>query len=321
MKRLSNMLILLISLFILLLSCKGKKQENSLSPRPFPSAGIPQLLSDDEERLEWMTMHIWDRFLDTTGFYGSDSLRLNGVAKDEVEKQMGTFVTLLENIPAEKARSAVGRAFSLAEAFSTAHPDSGLLEDFAELFRKYVYDPASPVRDEELWLAFVEPLLASPLAKEEMRGSREWEKKVCSMNRPGTKAPDFAFTELSGRWNSLYGVKADYTVLIFGNPDCNACRGLVEAFRGSPQIGALISDGALKVVDIYIDEDVEAWKAAGEGYPKEWINGYDHLRRINSDRIYAVRGIPSVYLLDKDKTILLKDAPEDRLLAFLAGLQ
>ena len=110
-------------------------------------------------------------------------------------------------------------------------------------------------------------------------------------------------------------------MLIFGNPDCNACRGLVEAFRGNPQIGGLISSGALKVVDIYIDEDVEAWKAAGEGYPKEWINGYDHLRRINSDRIYAVRGIPSVYLLDKNKTILLKDAPEDRLLAFLAGLQ
>ena len=233
---------------------------------------------------------------------------------------MGVYVTLLEGLPSKNAADAIGWAFSLAENFSKAHPESGMLEDFAELFRKYVYDPASPVRDEELWLSFLEPLLSSPYANEEMKASRSWEKLVCEKNRPGAQAPDFAFRDLKGKANSLYGVKSDYTILIFGNPDCNACRELVETFRSTEEITGMIESGRLKVLDIYIDEDIEAWKAQGDKYPAEWINGYDHLGRINSERIYAVRAIPSIYLLDKNKTILLKDTPEDRLLNKLLSI-
>ena len=140
------------------------------------------------------------------------------------------------------------------------------------------------------------------------------------MNRPGSPAPDFAFTDLRGQVKTLYGIRSDYTVLIFGNPDCTACRQLMTAFREAPALAGGIESGRLKVVDIFIDEDVAAWKAAGDSYPKEWINGYDHQRRIEGDRIYAVRAIPSIYLLDKDKTVLLKDAPEDRLMEKLSRL-
>lgn len=321
MARFSHMLILLISLLILLFSCKGKQKEvKSQDQRPFPNVDVPKLLSGDEEKIEWISQHLWDRFLDSGKFYGSDSLSLNGVSREEVEKAMGTYVTLLEGIPSNNAIEAVGRAFSLAENFSKSCPESSMLEEFADLFRKYVYDPASPVRDEELWLSFLEPLIYSPYANEEMKASRSWEKQVCEKNRPGMPAPDFSFRGLRGKTHSLYGVKADYTVLIFGNPDCKACRELVEIFRRTPEIGEMISKGELKVLDIYIDEDIETWKDQGDKYPEEWINGYDHLGRINSERIYAVRAIPSVYLLDKNKTILLKDTPEDRLMKRLLSI-
>ena len=314
-------LLILLSLALLLFSCKGRQPvQSARTSRPFPTVEVPGMISDDGERTEWLTTHLWDRFMDSTAFHGSDSLKLNGVLREDVEKQMGTYVTLLQMIPPKAAPGAVRRAFSLSEGFSVRYPESGMLEDFAELFRKYVYDPASPVRDEELWLDFLEPLISSEVADKALRTSREWEMKVCSMNRPGTAAADFAFTDLSGRKRSLYGIKAQYTVLIFGNPDCHACKELTVAFRESPEIEALIRSGKVKVVDIYIDEDVAAWKAAGESYPTEWINGYDHLGRIRADRIYAVRAIPSIYLLDSDKTVLLKDAPEDRLLSALAGL-
>ena len=36
--------------------------------------------------------------------------------------------------------------------------------------------------------------------------------------------------------------------------------------------------------------------------------------------LYNVRAIPSLYILDKDKRVIMKDAPETKVLAFLKWL-
>jgi hypothetical protein len=94
----------------------------------------------------------------------------------------------------------------------------------------------------------------------------------------------------------------------------------MAAMSSSPDISALIDAGRLKVVDVYIDQEVDDWKAHIDEYPKNWINGYDHGYTIRTDLVYNVRGIPSVYLLDKDKTVLMKDAPQEQVLGALENL-
>ena len=42
--------------------------------------------------------------------------------------------------------------------------------------------------------------------------------------------------------------------------------------------------------------------------PKEWINGYDKKLVIKEKNLYDLKAIPTLYLLDKDKKVLLKDA-------------
>ena len=86
------------------------------------------------------------------------------------------------------------------------------------------------------------------------------------------------------------------------------------------EISALEASGRLKVVDIYIDQEIDLWKERMASYPKNWINGYDPDYVIRQDLIYDVRAVPSIYLLDRDKTVLLKDAPENVALEVLAGL-
>ena len=56
--------------------------------------------------------------------------------------------------------------------------------------------------------------------------------------------------------------------------------------------------------------------AAGE-YPSGWYNGYDFRRVMNDGSLYYVRAIPSLYLLDAGKRVIMKDAPTERVLAFL----
>ena len=140
------------------------------------------------------------------------------------------------------------------------------------------------------------------------------------LDRTGTPAADFAFTDTQGRIRTLYGVKAEYTVLIFGNPGCKACREIMEDMESTPEVAALIGSGRLKVVDVYIDQEIEDWKAHIPEYPAAWINGYDHHYAIRTDILYNVRGIPSIYLLDAEKTVLQKDTTPERLLTTLANL-
>ncbi len=82
----------------------------------------------------------------------------------------------------------------------------------------------------------------------------------------------------------------------------------------------MVASGRLAVVNVYIDEDIEAWKGYQDYYPDEWFNGYDPSFSIRQDIKYNVRAIPSLYLLDADKTVLMKDAPENRIFTALSSI-
>ena len=82
--------------------------------------------------------------------------------------------------------------------------------------------------------------------------------------------------------------------------------------ESSPEISALEKSGRLAVVNVYIDQEIDKWKSFAADYPSEWICGYDHNYIIRTDVTYNVRAIPSLYLLDCQKRVLLKDAPQDK---------
>ena len=42
--------------------------------------------------------------------------------------------------------------------------------------------------------------------------------------------------------------------------------------------------------------------------PKDWINSYDKSVSLKNDEIYDLKAIPTLYLLNKEKKVLLKDA-------------
>ena len=88
-----------------------------------------------------------------------------------------------------------------------------------------------------------------------------------------------------------------------------------------PGIARRIQAGDFAVVNVYIDEDLAAWRAYAPSYPSSWLCGYDPDGLVRSDRIYNVRAIPSLYLLDADKRILMKDAPVERVISWLQNQQ
>ena len=272
------------------------------------------------ERAAWAAAHFWDRFTDTARVYACDSVTVNGVALEALEAQMGNFASLLGQVPLAEGGRAAAHLYDRIDAFERKYPESNVFEELCRLTRHYLYDPNSPVRNEDLYGPFVERLGASDLIDSGYRMGYEWDARMCALNRVGTPAADFAFTDTKGRVRTLYGVKAEYTLLIFGNPGCKACRELTEAMAETPEVAALVSGGRLQVVDVYIDQETDDWKAHAAEYPADWINGYDHRYAIRTDLLYNVRCIPSIYLLDASKTVLMKDAVETDVLTALCNL-
>lgn len=304
----------ILTLVLTVLSCgpRGGKQQKAPSTRAFPKVEAPVMIENPQERLEYIVLHFWDGF--SKGDYPTDSLIIKGVKKADVESQMGVFATLVREVPLPVGQKAMVGLFNCA----SSSPDA--FGPMVELTSRYFFDPNSPVRNEALYLPFVERLAASPLVKPEMKGAYEWDARMCALNRPGTVAADFRFIDTAGRSRTMHGIKSEYILLIFGNPDCNACRELVAEMSASPEISALESSGRLKVVDIYIDQEIDEWKQKAASYPKHWINGYDPTFIIRQDLIYNVRAIPSIYLLDAEKRVILKDAPEEYALQVLSSL-
>ena len=297
-----------------LVSCGPRKSQKAPMPqtRAFPRVEAPVMLETMEERLEYVVLHFWDAFAKVD--QPTDSTLIGGVPKADVESQMGAFATLLQEVPVPIGQKA------MTALYSNLEKAPGMFDAMAELVRNYFWDPNSPVRSEALYLPFVKALSSSPLVKDDMHAAYAWDARLCALNLPGTVAADFRFVDTSGRTRTLHSVKAEYVLLVFGNPDCTACKELVESMSSVPEIVALEASGRLKVVDIYIDQEIDLWKQRMASYPKNWINGYDPDYVIRQDLIYDVRAVPSIYLLDKDKTVLLKDAPEEAVLNALAGL-
>ncbi len=312
-------LITILSLLSLLLSCGqrgGTAQKDAT--RPFPAVEVPSMFSDGTERIEYILDHYWDGFFAGDG--PTDSGRVLGVQNAEIEKNTGTFIGLLDYVPMPKAQAKVRQVLSQIEARQERDTASLVYPLMTEIFASYLYDPNSPLRSEDYYLPFVEGMVGSRFTSEERRAGYRFELEKCRLNPYGTRVPDFSFKDIHERRHSLYEVQAAYTMLFFSNPGCHSCKEIIDQIGSRSYIDSMISYGTLAIVNIYIDSEVDKWREYEPVYPRNWYNGYDYKGVINSDQLYYVRAIPSLYLLDSQKRVIYKDAPVDKVLSFLDKL-
>lgn len=307
------------AVILAVVSC-GQRRDDVFHPRPFPAATVPSMMTDVSEAASYLAGHFWDEFTDTSKMYPCDSSVVNGVRKEEVEQAYANYAALLDMVPQDEAVESVRDLFGKISAVEMKDSSSNVFETLVEITERYLYDPNSPFRNEDYYLPFVEGLSRSAFVPESRKPGYAYDAGMCALNRVGTAAADFIFADSRGRRHTLYGIDADYTVLFFSNPGCAACKDIIDALDSSPKIGAMISEGRLAVLNIYIDTDLDEWRRYMPVYPDTWYNGYDPEFVIRTDVLYNVRAIPSLYLLDSRKTVLMKDAPQERLFRMLESL-
>ena len=136
-------------------------------------------------------------------------------------------------------------------------------------------------------------------------------------NRPGTKAAEINFITRQGENTSLYSLDSPQDILLlFYDPDCDECRATIQLLASDDALEEMIQKGALNVLAIYTGDDRALWEETAGMLPESWIVGYDE-GEIDETESYIFPGMPTLYLLMPDKTVLLKELQPQTLLSLL----
>lgn len=314
-------LIIISVVIIAAAACGNNKKAVQFKALPFPEIVPPAMMENPLDRAEYMAANMWNALLDPSRAYPCDSTYVSGVRREDVEQKFANWTQILSSIRMPAAEKAVKRLYDKALACETKDTSSNIFETFRDLVDKYLFDPNSPLRNEDFYGVYAAKLAGCGILSPEIRDKYARDARLCALNKVGTKAADFRFADARGRIRTLYGIQAPFTLLFFSNPGCGACMNIINILKGDPSISQMISEGVIAVLNIYIDEDLDEWRSYMPVYPEEWYNGFDPDFAIRNEILYNVRAIPSLYLLDKDKTVLLKDAPEDRMFAYLQNIR
>ena len=266
---------------------------------------IPDSLRTPESRAAFLVEHYWDLYP-----FGQSTKR----AELAVEQSLVNYIDLFRLVPLENAQA------SLAATMRQASEEKRTLFLFYNLFEKYLYDLASPMRDERLFLPVLTAFLDSPILKEEDKVRPEYLLKIVRQNQVGSIASDFSITFRDGTQQNLLALPARPTLLYFYDPDCDDCRLLSAELERNADINRLIREGRLQIVAIYTGEDTDYWKETSAHIPSTWLCGYDDRFTILNDELYALPGFPTLYILDEDKRVVRKEASLEAVMQEIARL-
>lgn len=263
---------------------------------------IPLVMTDSGQRAAYYVQHYWDGYsLADTAFIHSDATEL----------LYADFIDALQHATLEARSSALRAMMIHAEADSIAYTR------FCALSEKYLYDPNSPMRNEDYYLPVLEQMLASARLSETDKLRPADRLKQALKNRPGMVAPDFTYVTPTGAKGRMRELKADYTLLFFYDPDCSNCRAYEKELAENPAFVKLQQSGRLRVLAVYADENKGEWLQKAEQMPPDWIVGWNEQGDIYGNQLYEIRATPTMYLLDKQKKVILKDAPLEQVIQCL----
>ncbi len=274
-------------------SCGRRHAPATEQPAPalFRPAALPSSLPASE-RAEYLRTHYWDTFdfADTLFIARADTLHMLDA--------FASYVALGAD------------SVAMAELVRRASVSRPMLDYFGMLAERVLHDPNSPLRDVERYIPVLRGKLASPWYDALERLGPETELRLALRNRVGEQAGDFRCTLASGATMRLYDLRADYTLLLLTDPECPMCRRTTEELLASPRLNELAERGTLRILTLYSGEDTAAWRRSLSHAPRGWLHACDAACTVRDEGIYDLRALPALYLLDREKKVLVKDSAD-----------
>ena len=259
----------------------------------FPYPAIPDTLRSVEQRAGYLSEHYWDNynfadtlllkskevteqgfvnFIDILNRFNLDNTSKGVAHKDIAQKGITRKDIARKDITQKDIACFTRKAFSNAAA----------KERFENLIEHYFEDQLSPVRNDRVYLIFLEEMKNSPCFNETEKERIAFKIKTTNKNLPGDIAINFKFKDENRKEHQLSDYKDQKVILYFYDPDCENCHE-VSAWLKQQTIPADI-----KVLKMVADNHISY--------------------------IYSLKNMPTIFLLDKENKVILKDCTAQELI-------
>ncbi|MDE6513717.1 MAG: hypothetical protein K2L05_05995 [Muribaculaceae bacterium] len=182
-----------------------------------------------------------------------------------------------------------------ANAIVARAAEAGALDRLMEAAETTVFDV-----DEERMAELLRAALATGKLTDTQKATAEWMlHDVCEVNARGSIAADFRFATPEASENRLLDfAPGEPLLMLFYNPDCSHCRQVIGQLRQMENLP--------RVLAVCIETPAKRWEATRAELPESWVPAFDRSGVLEND-IYIIRSMPSIYLLDADRRIELKN--------------
>ena len=301
---------------LLLLSCQAKqttstvssevKQDTVLSRPQFPFPEIPATLTEPEARKAYLLTHYWERF----DF--ADTTLVNN--RDVTEQGFVNFIALLADGTTTEELTRESLKNWCAGFVGKDHARRVLTKTADD----YLYNPNSPFYNEGLYGLYLETWLDVLPPDDAQRSAFSFKLKLIRRNNVGETATDFSYYLPDGARRTLAAtpVKGDRLLLVFYDPECESCHAVLGQMAASSALAEAVQAGKISVLAVYTEGNEEAWRRALPDMPEGWAIGTDR-EAVKTGALYDLKAMPSLYLLDGQKRVLLKDAAFEEINRFL----
>ena len=288
---------------IMIATCIAQEADRSLL-KMLPE--IPADITEPAKRAEYLTLHFWDKFdFSDTTFLMNDNL---------LERCFVDYADMLSLVPSDILETSVNALMKKAEV------KKSVFSFLLKISERYFYESESPVFDENKLIPFLQYALQSTMFIDLEKIRPKFLLESIIKNRPGSLAGDFMYTLMNGETGTLHSVNSEYTLLYFNDPECDDCQMLIKQLVASSIINEPEKQGKFKILMIYVNDDIEAWEKHAPDIPDSWIYSRDAQQKIIIEEIFNIKQFPTIYLLDKDKNVLLKDTTFEKLENYLKNI-
>lgn len=309
--------VLFIFLMVLMTACQVKSgsagapvakqdtvSESVQAQFPFPE--IPATLTEPEARKAWLLTHYWDKF----SF--ADTTLVNN--RDVTEQGFVNFIALLADGTTPEALTRESLENWCAGFVGKDHARRVLTKTTDD----YLYNPNSPFYNEGLYGMYLEALLGKLPQTDAMRSAYRFKLELVKRNNVGDRATDFTYYLPDGTRRTLAAtsIKNDRLLLMFYDPECESCHEVLLQMAADRALAEAVKAGRVSVLAVYTEGNDEAWRKALPDMPRGWTVGTDH-EAVKQGALYDLKAMPSLYLLDGQKRVVLKDAAYAKIRAAL----
>lgn len=268
----------------------------------FPMVAVPEEITDPQARAKYLGEHFWDNVDFATA---SEALVEQGLI------DMASIFPLLNSETLISSMTALVKKAETSKA--------GLLM-MLSLADKYLYGTASPLYNEAAYRGLLQSALISKALNKADKEPYQKQLVILEMNNEGSAAVDFDMQLVDGSKAKLSDIEAPVSILFFYAADNLDCK--LQRFRLTQArlVNYLQRAGGIKIVAVCVEGDKAAWEKFRADSPKEWLHVFDASGKIKSENLYDLRTLPRLYLLDEQKTVLLKNTKADDIEQYLVQI-